>query len=109
MNRIVDLAENSADLLGRTIFMQALAQKAVMPPLALITVAAMCPKDWQFRLVDLNIEELRQEDIEWTEMAMLSGMAVQHSSMKEAINRLKKRACRRSWVVRTLLPVRRGR
>ncbi|HEY9773621.1 MAG TPA: B12-binding domain-containing radical SAM protein [Planktothrix sp.] len=67
-----------------------LHKKAVMPPLALITVAAMCPKNWQFRLVDLNIEELTDEHIQWAELAMLSGMAVQHTSMKNAIARLKR-------------------
>ncbi len=73
-------AQHSIKLLGK---------RAVMPPLALITVAAMCPPEWNFRLVDLNIEELKQSDIEWADTAMVSGMIVQHSSMTEAIKRCK--------------------
>lgn len=67
-----------------------LGKRAVMPPLALITVAAMCPPDWTFRLVDLNIQELKQSDIDWADTAMVSGMIVQHSSMTDAIKRCKK-------------------
>jgi len=71
-----------------------LHKRAVMPPLALITVAAMCPPDWNFRLVDLNIEELKQSDIDWADTAMISGMIVQHSSITEALRRCKQAGVR---------------
>jgi radical SAM superfamily enzyme YgiQ (UPF0313 family) len=67
-----------------------LGKKAVMPPLALLTVAALCPQEWNFRLVDLNIEKLSDADIQWADMAMISGMIVQHGSIKETLRRCQK-------------------
>ena len=43
-------------------------------PLGLITVAAMLPQDWEFRLVNCNTEDLEQADIEWADMVMTGGM-----------------------------------
>ena len=67
-----------------------LGKHAVMPPLALITIAAMCPPEWQFRLVDLNIEKLEDKDIAWADLVMLSGMIVQHDSIQEVLTRAQK-------------------
>ena len=39
-------------------------KRANLPPLGLMTVAAILPQDWLYRLVDLNIEELTDADLE---------------------------------------------
>ena len=55
--------------------------KALMPPLGLITVAAILPQEWEFRLVDHNIEEIKESDWDWAELVILSGMIVQKNDL----------------------------
>ena len=56
-------------------------KRALSPPLGLLTVAALLPKDWGMRLVDLNVtSRLRQKDLAWADMVFLSAMTVQRSS-----------------------------
>ena len=49
---------------------------AVYPvaPLGLITVAALLPQSWEFRLVDRNTEELNAADIDWADLVLSGGM-----------------------------------
>ncbi len=64
-------------------------KRAMVPPLGLLTVAAMLPAAWQKRLVDLNVGPLTAADLEWADCVLLSGMAVQQESMREVIGRCK--------------------
>jgi hypothetical protein len=48
-----------------------LLEKAVMPPLGLITLAALCPDHWTLRLIDEAVEELKDEDILWADLVMV--------------------------------------
>jgi radical SAM superfamily enzyme YgiQ (UPF0313 family) len=57
------------------------------PPLGLLTVAALCPKHWTLRLLDRCFEELRDEDIRWADLIMVSGMRVQKDDMREVLLR----------------------
>jgi radical SAM superfamily enzyme YgiQ (UPF0313 family) len=61
-------------------------KKAVLPPLGLLTVAAMLPAAWSKRLVDANVTELRPEDLEWADYAFISGMVVQRDSAHQLIS-----------------------
>ena len=61
-----------------------LGKKAFMPPLGLITVAAMFPEGYEFRLTDLNCETLESEDLEWADAAFLSAMLPQKQTLFEA-------------------------
>ncbi len=56
-------------------------RKAVMPPLGLMTVAALLPKDWELWLIDQNVEEITESAWDWAEMVMISGMIVQAEAM----------------------------
>lgn len=62
-------------------------QKALMPPLGLITIAAMCPPEWDIRLVDTNCTELADEDIAWSDIILMSAMLPQRSSLFELARR----------------------
>jgi radical SAM superfamily enzyme YgiQ (UPF0313 family) len=62
-------------------------KKAANPPLGLVTIAAMLPKDWDVKLVDINIEELRDRDIQWADLVFISAMTVQRESVLEIIDR----------------------
>jgi radical SAM superfamily enzyme YgiQ (UPF0313 family) len=64
-----------------------IGKKAVMPPLGLLTVAALCPPEWNLRLVDLNIEPLSQADLKWADLALISGMVIQHNSIMDTLRR----------------------
>ena len=65
--------------------------KTLMSPLGLITVAALLPGDWEFRLADLNTRQLRADDWDWAEMVMLSGMIVQRTGLLNLIREAKQR------------------
>lgn len=65
------------------------SKKAVFPPLGLLTVASLLPEEWNKKLVDVNIKELRDEHILWADMVFISAMLVQKNSAQEIINRCK--------------------
>lgn len=62
-----------------------------MPPLSLITVAALLPQEWEFRLRDRNIESVTEEDWEWADMVMVSGMLAQKEDLLGQIREAKDR------------------
>src|ERR1035437_9879935 len=64
--------------------------KALLPPLGLLTVAAMLPQPWNKRLVDLNVRELTDEDLAWADYVFVSGMTVQRQSAYEVTARCKR-------------------
>ncbi|MBI1936880.1 MAG: B12-binding domain-containing radical SAM protein [Ignavibacteriales bacterium] len=66
------------------------SKKSAEPPLGLITVAAMIPKDWEKKLIDLNVSELKDKDLLWADYVFLSAMNVHISSVKEIIRRCSK-------------------
>ncbi len=52
-------------------------EKSMIPPLGLVTVAALCPPTWELRLLDLSFDELRDEDLEGVDLVMVSAMHAQ--------------------------------
>lgn len=60
-------------------------RKAAFPPLGLLTVSAMLPSDWERRLIDMNVEELWPDDIEWADMVFISAMIVQNESLEKVV------------------------
>ena len=70
-----------------------IGKKAAYPPLGLLTVAAMLPSEWELRLVDLNVEALSDQDLQWADMVFVGGMTVQRNSAHQVIGR-----CRRQGI-----------
>src|ERR1700750_1579074 len=60
--------------------LEMLPERAMTPPLGLITVAALCPSSWDLRVLDLAFEELRDEDLLWADLVMVSAMHAQRAS-----------------------------
>jgi radical SAM superfamily enzyme YgiQ (UPF0313 family) len=60
-------------------------KKAAFPPLGLLTLGAMLPKEWSTRLVDLNVTKLTKKDLEWADWAFISAMVVQRRSARHEI------------------------
>lgn len=63
------------------------SKKAAFPPLGLLTIAAMLPRDWQLKLVDMNVARLRDEDLRWADYVMISAMLVHRPSVAEIVAR----------------------
>jgi radical SAM superfamily enzyme YgiQ (UPF0313 family) len=66
-----------------------ISRKASLPPLGLLTVAAMLPARWNQRLIDLNAEELTDTALQWADYALISAMTIQKESTLEVIARCK--------------------
>ena len=67
-----------------------ISKKAANPPLGLLTVAALLPKEWDQKLVNMNVMSLKDKDLKWADFVFISAMAIQKESVKEIISRCKK-------------------
>ncbi|MFT8889371.1 MAG: DUF4070 domain-containing protein [Ethanoligenens sp.] len=67
------------------------AKKAAFPPLGLMTIASMMPNEtYQKKLIDMNVQRLRDADLRWADLVLISAMVVQRDSVKEVIARCKR-------------------
>ncbi len=74
-----------------------LGKRAAQPPLGLMTVAALLPGNWQKRLVDTNVERLRDRDLKWADVVLVSGMHIQRESLVEIVERCQGARAARPW------------
>jgi radical SAM superfamily enzyme YgiQ (UPF0313 family) len=69
-------------------------KKCAYPPLGLLTVASLLPRHWNKRLVDTNVRPLTDRDLEWADVALLSGMIVHKDEILEILGRCRARGLR---------------
>lgn len=67
-----------------------ISKKASYPPLGLLTIAAIMPAEWEKRLIDINVQPLKNDDILWADIVFISAMSIQETSVREVIKRCKK-------------------
>src|SRR6201996_9770427 len=67
--------------------LEMIPERAMTPPLGLITVAALCPATWNIRLIDRAFEELRDEDLDWADLVMVSAMHAQRADALSILSR----------------------
>ena len=66
-------------------------RKALLPPLGLITVAAIFPQEWEYKLVDRNVRSVTDAEWKWADLVILSGMIVQKADLLAGIQEAKSR------------------
>jgi radical SAM superfamily enzyme YgiQ (UPF0313 family) len=66
-------------------------RKALLPPLGLITVAAILPQEWEYKLVDRNLCNINEREWDWAELVIISGMIVQKEDLLALIEEAKRR------------------
>jgi radical SAM superfamily enzyme YgiQ (UPF0313 family) len=69
-------------------------KRAAFPPLGLLTIASMLPREWSQRLVDTNVRRLTKKDLAWADCAFISAMVVQRESARRLIARCKEAGLR---------------
>lgn len=68
-----------------------LNRKAMLPPLGLVTVAALLPQHWNFKLIDCNICDISESDWNWADLVIMSAMIVQKDDLLYRIGEAKRR------------------
>ncbi len=71
--------------------LELIGRKVTIPPLGIITVAAILPQAWEFRLVDRNIHSEADADWDWADLVIISGMIVQKTDMLHLFAEAKRR------------------
>jgi radical SAM superfamily enzyme YgiQ (UPF0313 family) len=69
-------------------------KRAAQPPLGLMTVAALLPHSWNKRLVDANVERLRDRDLAWADVVFISAMQIQQHELIGIVRRCRARGLR---------------
>ena len=69
-------------------------RKAMLPPLGLVTVAAILPQEWNFKLVDRNVRLVTEAEWAWADLVILSAMIVQKEDLLDQIREAKRRGKR---------------
>ena len=64
-----------------------ISRETVLPPLGLMTVAALLPEQWEKKFVDMSVDELADEDILWADYVFISAMFIQRKYAEKLVER----------------------
>ncbi|NKB63485.1 MAG: DUF4070 domain-containing protein [Gammaproteobacteria bacterium] len=68
-----------------------MGKQAIYSPLGLVTIAAILPQEWSFKIVDCSIRPISESDWDWADIVMVSGMITQRKNQGEIIREAKTR------------------
>ncbi|HIK17483.1 MAG TPA: B12-binding domain-containing radical SAM protein [Leptolyngbyaceae cyanobacterium M33_DOE_097] len=68
-------------------FMELAGLKATIPPLGILTVAALLPDEWEIRFYDRNVNPETDADWEWCDIVILSAMLAQKEDFQALIRK----------------------
>ena len=86
-NALLIYPEHPPTYWGMKTALEVSGKKAVIPPLGLLTVAALFPPKYDLRVLDLNVARLTDADLEWADMVFTSTMIVQRVSLQIVVDR----------------------
>ncbi|MFH1177533.1 MAG: DUF4070 domain-containing protein [Acidobacteriota bacterium] len=66
-------------------------RKTLFPPLGLVTAAGLLPASWELKLVDRKVRSVEEDEWEWADIVLLSGMLAQSPDLDEQIREAKAR------------------
>lgn len=66
-------------------------RKVLLPPLGLVTVAAILPQTWEYKLVDRNVRDVTEAEWAWGDVVVMSAMIVQKEDLVAQIQEAKRR------------------
>lgn len=66
-----------------------ISKKATFPPLGLLTIASILPKEWNKKLIDENVKEINDKELNNADIIFISSMLVQKENAKKIIKRCK--------------------
>ena len=90
---IVQSEFSSFSFWNYTAVCEILGAKYPAAPLGLMTVAALLPQQWEFKLIDANVEPLLNEHFEWADIVCTGGMLSQQCSMISVIDKAHQHDC----------------
>ncbi len=64
---------------------RSIGAKATAPPLGLLTVAALLPAQWHLQVVDLNVQALTTDHLQWADVVCTGGMLAQQPGIMRVL------------------------
>ncbi|HVB33980.1 MAG TPA: hypothetical protein VNJ52_06365 [Patescibacteria group bacterium] len=68
--------------------------RSAFRPMGLLTVASLLPGEWEKRLVDVNVRKVKDADLTWADVVLVSAMLVQRESVLRILARCRARGIR---------------